>query len=314
MRTKYLLLLLSLVSLTLSCEKEAAIEPKELVMPSRFVFPQGNDVWDQRIEKIYEEYNVKIIYKELSDFDVQRAWAGSMGNLMGFQIEEAKAGRDITFFLDHIFGNLTPELTRGLFKPYYYVYYHLRSNTGENSNVPMYDDFTGMDFWTSCFEGEPCFFQGWLPQGEIIFPVTRDQIIFRRGLLLRQLYSKCIEAGKLKIPFFFNESVDFDYITPIVTSEGTENEANYYKKRGFLNKMSGARVFGYEEWSEPWSPPAGIQEQFQDYINLCMYKNRAELEVYAPIAKYPLIHKYYDLTIKYFKEQYGIDFAKMTEE
>ena len=55
-----------------SCYNEDIINPTPdpLALAGGFEFPQGNNSWDNDVMKIYQDFGVKIIYKDITEKDI----------------------------------------------------------------------------------------------------------------------------------------------------------------------------------------------------------------------------------------------------
>ena len=57
-----------------SCYNEDIINPTPdpLALAGGFEFPQGNNSWDNDVMKIYQDFGVKIIYKDITEKDLNK--------------------------------------------------------------------------------------------------------------------------------------------------------------------------------------------------------------------------------------------------
>lgn len=171
---------------------------------------------------------------------------------------------------------------------------------GASPNQAKYD---GMDFWAFCLEGDvPGMFY---PQ--IFRPKTPWDFKVRRGVILRELTRKIVEKGNIAVPGEFEN--DFDYVTQVESTVGTENNENYYKKRGFPGQMSGTNGYvtiGALRNIASTSP----KENLINYMHLAIRYDRDSVLVMYPQEKYPKIIRYYDFTVNYLKNNYKWDVAQ----
>ena len=66
-----------------SCYNEDIINPTPdpLALAGGFEFPQGNNSWDNDVMKIYQDFGVKIIYKDITEKDLNKNWTnGGVGS------------------------------------------------------------------------------------------------------------------------------------------------------------------------------------------------------------------------------------------
>ena len=90
---------------------------------------------------------------------------------------------------------------------------------------------------------------------------------------------------------------------------GTENNENYYKKRGFPGQMSGTNGYvtiGALRNIASTSP----KENLINYMHLAIRYDRDSVLVMYPQEKYPKIIRYYDFTVNYLKNNYKWDVAQ----
>lgn len=91
---------------------------------------------------------------------------------------------------------------------------------------------------------------------------------------------------------------------------GTENDKDYYKKRGFPGQLGGRYdSFGKLLYIKDTSP----QKNFIDYMHLAIRYTRDSVAILYPPGEYPKIIQYYDFTVDYLKKDYNWDIAKAAE-
>ena len=61
-----------------SCYEDDSIipTPDPLAQAGGFEFPQGDNSWDNDAMKIYQDFGVKIIYKDITEKDLNKNWTG----------------------------------------------------------------------------------------------------------------------------------------------------------------------------------------------------------------------------------------------
>ena len=113
-----------------SCYEDDSIipTPDPLAQAGGFEFPQGDNSWDNDAMKIYQDFGVKIIYKDITEKDLNKNWTGGGigGSTRVFEncLNEEMAAFYITFMKNHIFPYLNREVTDRVFPMYWYVGYN----------------------------------------------------------------------------------------------------------------------------------------------------------------------------------------------
>lgn len=310
---------LTAILFTLSCNKEDAITPSSAESGERFTFPQGTNDYDQTAKKIYEDFGVKIIYKGFKNTDFNLAWTTPAIGKTGYDIPQDQQKEAVNYIANSIFGFLTPEITKKVLPPYFYV----ADSIGQLTVTPTAEFvsptayyYTGMDFWSFTWNPAVSYTKIYAT-GVITYstriskPNTSFSSFYRRGVMLKEIFKGAVNNGNIKVPESFNTG--FDFITPIKNATADANDVNYYKKRGFPGRWSNTLNFNSSITTNLVStlPNTGITQNFIDYIHLCMRFQPDSIEVNYPISQYPLIHQKYPIVIQYMKDNYNIDLAKI---
>ena len=304
---------------TYSCYKEDAIIPSASENSERFIFPQGNSAFNLAAKAVYDEFGVKIIYKDFKDIDFNLSWTNPAFGKIGYDIPEDQQQEAVNFVVNHIFEYLNPKITSKVLPPYFYVAdsIHQRSDI-----LPVLESviattyfYAGLDFWSFTWNGK----QPWtkiLSTGSISYsakinrPTNSFEYFYRRGVMLKEIYKKAVTIGNIIVPENFNSG--FDFTTAVKYASGTENDVNYYKKRGFPGQMTNITNFNITSLSVV--SRTGPTQNFIDYLHLCMRYTPDSIEVLYPVAKYPVIHSKYPVVIKYMKDNYGIDLTEIAKK
>ncbi len=299
--------------LTYSCYKEDVIIPSSSENAERYIFPQGNSDFDQSAKAVFDEFGVKIIYKGFKDVDFNLSWTTAAYGKIGYDVPVDQQKEAVNFMVNHIFGNLTPEITTKILPPYFYVAdsIYQKSDLGAvvfTTATTYY--YTGLDFWAFTWNG----IRPWTMvngtttySAQIFRPRNSFEYFYRRGVMLKEIYKKAVTNGNIVVPANF--SSDLDFTTAVKYATGTENDVNYYKKRGFPGQMTNTLNFNISYISSV--SRTGPTQNFIDYIHLCMRYTADSIEVLYPIAKYPIIHQKYPVVIQYMKDNYGINLTQI---
>lgn len=304
--------------LALSCYKEDPIIPSKSEGSERFTFPQGNSDFDLEAARVNEQFGVKIIYKDFKDVDFNLSWTSPGFGKVGYAIPQDQQKEAVMFAVDQIFGNLTPQITKKVLPPYFYLADSIYQKTVvgylEYISATTYN-YAGLDFWCFTWNGV----RPWTKNNnagtisyssQVYRPRNSFEYFYRRGVMLKEIYKKAVTMGNIKVPEGF--SSDLDFVTAVKSATGTENDPNYYLKRGFPGIMNSALNFNLSKLSSISS--TGPTQIFIDYIHLCMRYSADSIEVICPKAKYPIIHQKYPIVINYMKDKYGVDLEKISKK
>ena len=309
MKLNYVLLF-ALLSVVCACHEEGTLEPLSTEMSLRFEFPEGETTWDKDIADIAEKYKTYLIYKNLTTDDFNQSWKGGgdfAGMTMGSPLNDEQAVFCTNFMKDHVFAFLNPKVMDRVLPVYIYMAYNVYSEVsfGSFTFCAPIEEKSGMDFWCYCLESDP---ETIIPPYEpIVRPRTSMDFKLRRGKILKSIIEKIIAKGNIEIPAVF--TADFDYVTEVKYMLGTENDKNYYKKRGFADQFSGYNSSG-SLWSVSRTTP---QKNFLNYIILAARYSRDSVAILNPPSEFPKIIQYYDYTVEYLKTNYNWDITKIAE-
>ncbi len=105
---------LGLLAFTGCNNDEDPIQPTGNYSVLRFEFPQGNNPFDEEIKEIHDKYDVYLLYKDITDTDLNRQWQ-SLGTgklLTGDPVPDEYVPFYINFIKNHVFQYLSPEVVR----------------------------------------------------------------------------------------------------------------------------------------------------------------------------------------------------------
>ena len=301
-----------------SCYKEDALVATSANSADRFLFPQGNNSYDNSANEIFKKFGVKIIYKDFRDVDFNLSWTNTAVGKVGYSVSQDQEKDAVEFIVDNFFKYLSPQITNKILLPYFYVADSIyqkslisNATTTLESVVAYPYVYNGLDYWSFCWNGAG---QWTKLNGSLISsslpttrPVTSYQKFYRRGVMLKEVFKKDVLNGIIKIPDGF--ATGFDFTTAIKYAAGTETDVNYYKRRGFPGQMTNVNNFDLTQLTlVTRTNPTQI---FADYIHLCMRYQADSIEILYPKAKYPLIHEKYPIVIDFIKNQYKIDLSSI---
>ena len=317
-----------------SCsDDEDTITPSGNYSPLRGDFPQGDSEYDQIIKSISEEYGVYLLYKDVTEQDLNRDWMSTgTGDLyVAGAEEEREAGRwnlpdeqlpfYVNYFSNHIFPNITKEFAQSAFPVKIYMINNLRTeprdfgeDNEENSESTEGTTGTGTTSFTPIKLGN---FDNWAVSfsDEMMYGDNPDHALKQlRCILTIELIKNSIEKGEIESPDEFWEGFDF--------TDGKRMELdnpakeNYKYKLGFVeminDKFGTGRV--KDVWIDYyftsvsyWRKDNPNYNLFTTYIKNAMWLTPEEFaQKYNPV-KYPMIHEKYNIVVNHMKEVYGLD-------
>lgn len=298
-----------------ACYHEDVLIPTTSESSERFTFPQGTNDYDLRAKKIFDEFGVKIIYKGFNDRDFNLTWTTPAIGKVGYDIPKDQERDAVDFMATHFFGNLTPQITRKVLPPYYYIADSVHQITIQG-DIQMCSTtafiYNGLDFW----------FFGWnnasawtMRDGEYLIkpsvpsirPKTPFGIFYKRGTILKEVFKKAVEVGNIIPPEGFADG--FDFVTKVETAAGLRDNPNYYMKRGFPGQMTNQLRFDMAALA--LVTQTNSTTIFTNYIHLCMRYTTDSIEVVYPKADFPMIHQKYPIVLDYMKNKYNIDLGKI---
>ncbi len=298
-----------------SCYKEDPIVPSSVESSDRFTFPQGSNNYDAALVELNNKFGVKVIYKNFRDEDFNLSWTSPAIGKVGHDIPENERAAATGFMVNHIFAFLTPEITRRVLPPYFYiadsVYQLSVLGTLEYTSAFPYV-YNGLDFWSFCWNG----YAPWQKntttgvityQNQTLKPTTPYSHFYRRGVMLKEIFKMAVNIGNITAPENFSSGLDFT--TAVKYAAGTESDVNHYKKRGFPGQMANTLNFNITALNS--ITKTSPNQNFIDYIHLCMRYTPDSIEVNYPISQFPIIHQKYPVAVQYMKDKYGIDLVKI---
>ena len=256
-----LAVILLCVSSLVACSDEDKLESRFEFQLGSFEFPQGDDEWDHKIVEIFETYNARIIYKDITSDDLVRSWTGG-GDVSSITYDQLE-GNELLGMVNEIekrvFSYTSAGMRNNLLPPYIYLVTNYI-----NPSLPMFMGYSldGMDNW--------------------LFSHTFDAIPSMPGILVVSLgpnqYSQVVwdiyEKSLAKKVFFIPEKFyeDIDYQTPFCNTgsnvdlnkipEDIKADPNFYLNRGFVEH---SMALNWESDETKWVHPGCNGQVTQDY-------------------------------------------------
>lgn len=285
--------------LAVSCYKEAPIKPTDVVDKLLFDFPQGSSEVDRRIQAIQEKYDTYLIYKDIPNSVLNRAWVNVYINSF---IEAQPVPADLVgWYVDFVQEQLLDYFDAEKFKTYFPRYLFLVTNMHRvidgqvKPHMPAKTD--GVDFWALSFRTTE--------SGALYLPEEK----LARITLAYQLICNMLQGGLIEIPITFYDGIDYNtMIYDDVNNQDKLHSAYHYQTRGFVKYVQPS--FEYESPLTNIKLAAATNEDFLMYVRKILYSTTAEFA--AENGSYALVMRRYNTVLDVFKGL-GIDLAAISD-
>lgn len=285
--------------LAVSCYKEAPIQPSDVVDKLLFDFPQGSGEVDRRIQAIQEKYDTYLIYKDIPNSVLNRAWVNVYIN--SFIVADPVPSTLVSWYVDFVENNVLKYFAPEQYRTYLPRYFFLVSNMHriidgqEKPHMPAKTD--GVDFWALSFQTTE--------SGSLYLPEEH----LARIMLAYQMVLNIMQAGLVEIPSTFYDGIDYStMIYDDINNHDKLSSKYHFQTRGFVRYVQPS--FEYD------SPLTNIQlakagnEDFLMYVRKILYSPTSEF--IAENGMYPLVMKRYNIVLDTFRKM-GIDLAAITD-
>ena len=324
-------IILAGMALIASCSHEENITPSGNYSPIRGGFPQGDSRYDSLINEIKEEYGVYLLYKDITEEDLNRDWVSAgTGDIYVAGYDEERDAPSwnlpeehlpfyVDYFYNYIFPNISKEFARSTFPVKIYMIHNLRTeprdygegnnNSGGGTTTDPFKPIKlgNFDNWAISFK-EDAINGG----GDAEYTLKQQRCLF----MIQAIYNS-IDKGEIVSPdelwtgYDFSESLKMNHIDP--------SKLNYKYKLGFVDMINDN--FGTGVQKQVWTPPYANETScyywekdkypnynlFTTYIKNAMWLTPEEFEARYPSDKYPMIKEKYEIVTNHMKERYGID-------
>ncbi len=322
------MILASLASLC-ACHEDVDITPSGNYSPIRGGFPQGESKYDSLIYDIKQEYGVYLLYKDITEEDLNRDWV-SVGTgdiyVAGYDDEREDGAWNlpdeqlpfyVDYFYNYIFPNISQEFAKSSFPVKIYMIHNLRTeprdfdeDSGESGGGTTLDPYKtiklgNFDNWAISFKDEI------INGSDTEYALKQLRCVF-----MIEALKNAMEKGEITSPdefwtgFDFSEGKKMDHKDP--------SKENYKYKLGFIDDLNDN--FGTGQLKQLWRPLETVTScyywekgkykeynLFNAYVKNAMWLTPDEFEARYPKVLYPMLTEKYEITVKYMKEQYGID-------
>lgn len=324
------------MTIFISCSDEENIIPSGNYSPIRGGFPQGDTEYDSLINEIKKEYGVYLLYKDITEEDLNRDWVSvGTGDIYVAGYEEEREDRAwnlpkshlpfyVNYFYNYIFPNISKEFAQSTFPVKIYMIHNLRteprdfgedgeSNSGGTNTDPFKSIKLGnFDNWAISFREE-------IIMGEDAeYSLKQQRCIFMIELIYNSIAKGEIDSpDELWTGYDFSENLKMNHVNP--------SKENYKYKLGFVDMINDN--FGTGVQKQVWVPPYANETScyywekgkypnynlFTTFIKNIMWLTPEEFEARYPSDTYPMIKEKYDIVVKHMLEQYGIDLVGIAE-
>ena len=311
-----------------ACDEEENITPSGNYSPIRGGFPQGNTEYDSLINDIKQEYGVYLLYKDITEEDLNRDWvsAGTGDIYVGgydeerddpsWNLPEAHLPFYVSFFYDYIFPNISKEFAQSTFPVKIYMIHNLRTEprdlggnsepSGTNTDPFKSIKLGNFDNWAISFKDEV------INGTDAEYSIRQQRCIF----MIQALYN-AIEKGEIDSPSEF--WVGYDFSADKKMNNVDPSKANYKYKLGFVDMINDN--FGTGVQKQVFVPPYANETScyywekdkyphynlFTTYIKNAMWLTPEEFEARYPSSEYPMTKEKYDIVVNHMLSTYGID-------
>ncbi len=258
--------LAALVLFSACRDAEEEITPSGNYSPIRGGFPQGDSEYDQIIYQIKQEYGVYLLYKDVTEEDMNRTWVSEgAGNIIvaGDSADRDKGAWDlpiehlpfyVNFFQNYIFPNITKEFAKTTLPVKIYMIHNLREeerkfgddSENNNSSTPDASNTGGAsrkNLHIGTFDNWIISFPEDVINGEDSEYILRQQ----RCIFMTNIIKKSINDEKIVPPEGFWEKYnlttsktcydDGDHTNCSMINVTDKNADNYLYKFGFVDVL-----------------------------------------------------------------------------
>lgn len=329
---KYLIIALASLALLSAChESEDAITPSGNYSPIRGGFPQGDSKYDSIINDIKNEFGVYLLYKDVTEVDLNREWVSTgTGDIYvagseeerdapSWNLPEEQLPYYVNYFKEDIFPNIGKEFANSAFPVKIYMINNLRTEprdfgeendeevSGGTDTDPRKMLMKGtFDSWAISFTDEM------MNSSEAEYALKQQ-----RCMLIIELIKNIDNKNELGSPDEFWTGFNFNDTMDIKKPESTK----YKYKLGFVDMINDNFGTGQRKqvWVESYFTSTSYWEKsnknynlFTTYIKNIMWLTPEEFEQRYPSSLYPMIHEKRDIVIDYMMKRHGVDLVKIS--
>ena len=311
-----------------ACNEEEVLTPSGNYSPIRGGFPQGNTEYDSIINDIKNDYGVYLLYKDITEEDLNRDWVSAGTGAIyvgGYEHERDDWSWNlpyehlpfyVNYFKNYIFPNITKDFANATFPVKIYMIHNLRTEPrdyGEDNVVDGTDTDPEKSIKLGNFDNWAISFKDEIINGDNAeYSLKQQRCIF----MIQTIYN-AIEKGHIESPdelwtgYDFSEGKKMNHEDP--------SKANYKYKLGFVDMINDN--FGTGVQKQVWVPPYASETScyyweknqypnynlFTTFLKNAMWLTPEEFEERYPSSKYPMIKEKYDIVVEHMLTKYGIN-------
>jgi hypothetical protein len=324
---RYVIIILGIWALQ-ACSKEEALTPTALESAiSKFDFPQGDSPTDNVIKEIYEEYGVKLIYKDFTESDVNRTWKSPEdGSFISSRCEwkyldetTQQLEQAVDILKEKVFDLLPDAVIKAALRacPYLYVVDNIHYAEGSREQMSVYP-VKGLD--------------SWMVNVALNYQQTDNypmRVVYPAQIMC-EMFVYAYAEGAITMPPEFFEGLDTRSTTfksrnaANAAGSGTPEYDNYWARRGFppfVSPISGRIFTGPSHTSTAVTAivttpmTEATREIPQFFLFLCLDTHwREYFEAGNIFDDCPKLKARVEMFNSRMKDEYGIDFDAIREK
>lgn len=325
------IMLAGLATLTACRDSEETITPSGNYSPIRGGFPQGDSRYDSIINEVKNEYGVYLLYKDVTEADLNREWVSTgtgpiyvagpeeQRDAPAWNLPEEQLPYYVDYFCNGIFPNIGKEFANSTFPVKIYMIDNLRTeprNLGDDSeedNAGGTDTDPRIMLMKGTFDCWAISFTEEMMNSSNADYALKQQ----RCMLIIELIKNLDSKGELLSPDEFWEGFDFKDTMDIKNPSAP----NYKYKLGFVDMINDNFGTGQKKqiWVDYYFTSTAYWEKnnpnynlYTTYIKNIMWLTPEEFEERYPQALYPMIHQKRDIVVEFMKKQHGVDLINIS--
>lgn len=275
-----------------SCYKEEPLIPTPMHDELLFEFPQDNKEHDRVIQKLQEDYGTYVIYKDITNNLLNRAWINMYPNMsfVGFPVSEKHIMYYVDYLKNNFFKYFASEDIKKYLPKYFYLLKDMRREENGVAKAHIYTKTDGVDFWALSFQEDA--------SGNIkSFNSKKVRIILAYALI-----EAAFDEGLIQVPDSFSQGID--YKNPVYNAIYPDGRVHewHYQLRGFVKYVQ--PDFEYESPATNISVISMAGEDFLMFVRKILFSTPDSF--LEENLQWNLVMKRYQIVLDVFNDM-GID-------
>ena len=282
-----------------SCYEEPPLTPSALRDDLLFEFPQDNKEHDRAIQNIQEEFGTYVIYKDITDNLLNRAWINLYPTmtLTSSPLAEGHVPYYVDFLQAHLFDYFKgADVINESLPKYFFIVNNMHREENGVAKPHLFTMTEGVDFWALSFK---------VSEAGVIQAFDSK---LARIKLAYALIKAAYEEGKIEVPASFYQGID--YKNPVynaIYNDGSVHEW-HYQLRGFVKYVQ--PTFEYESPATNISVIGMAGEDFLMYVRKILFTSPAAF--LSENSRWEKVMERYRIILDMF-ESYGVDLSAISE-